>query len=200
MKRFIETCKKKPRTLAVAVALLVSYLFYFYASSTLTQSYQDSLFPVPYYEAQMSFDADKIKGWYAFLIEHNTFDKYLYTQHIDFIFMVSVLLLHFFALLLVSRLFPSTSRWRTGMIVCAIASSLAPIADALENLVSYIMLADPLQFPAYLVYIYSSFAVLKFSMFVFAYAAFGIGLVAAFMFHAYGLVQSYIKRGNPANH
>jgi hypothetical protein len=136
MKYFFGICKTRPRTLAVVALLLMSYVFYFYASSTLTKSYEESLFPVPYYEAQMSFDAEKIKGWYAFLIEHNTFDKYLYTQHIDFIFMVSVLLLHFFALLLVSRLFPSSSRWRSGMIVFAIISSLAPIADALENLVS----------------------------------------------------------------
>jgi hypothetical protein len=198
VKKLIEIFKSQPSTLSVVVLVLASYVFNFYASDILTKSYLESLFPVPYFEAQLSFDAEKLKGWYSFLIENNTMDKYLQTQNIDFLFMASVLLLHFFALLLVSRLFPSSSRWRSGMIVCAVVSSLAPIADALENLVSYIMLADPLQFPDFLAYIYSSFAAIKFFMFIFAYAAFPVGLIAALFIYVFGRARRHTERGQAA--
>lgn len=192
MKNIIEVAKRQPSTVAVLILLILSYAFNIYASDLLTRSYQESLFPVPYFEAQLSFDAQRIKEWYGFLIEHNTLDKYLQTQHIDYLFMLSVLLLHFFALLFVSRLFPSASRWRRGLIICALISSLAPIADGLENLVSYVMLADPLEFSSYLAILYSSFAALKFAMFIFAYTALAVGLLAALIMFLYAMTQRRI--------
>ncbi len=179
MKNFIEFCKNQPSTKVLVVLVALSVLFNIYATNILNTSYTASLFPVPYYEAQLSFSPTKIQGWYSFLIEHEALSKYIQTQNLDFVFIVSTLFLHFFALLLISRLFPVSSTWRSGMIVVAIVSSLAPLADALENGVSYIMMANPLHFPAYLAYIYSTFSAIKFSMFAFAYIAFIVGLVAS---------------------
>jgi len=129
----------------------------------------------------MSFSAEKIKAWFAYMAEQNTLGIYKTTQHIDFIFILSVFILHFFTLVLISRLFPIDSTWRKVMIICATVSLLAPIFDVLENLVSYLMLASPVDFPNWLVYPYSGFAALKFAMFVFAYVVAIIGILASFV-------------------
>ena len=179
MKKIIDYWMQKPTTLTLAIGLLLALVFNFWASWILNASYAESGFPVPYFEAQLSFDAEKLKGWYGFLIETNMLDNYLMTQHIDFIFIVSVLLLHFLGLVFVARLLPSGHTLRKLMIVCALLSTVAPLADALENLVSYIMLANPLDFNDSLALAYSSFAALKFCMFAFAYIVFALGLVAA---------------------
>jgi hypothetical protein len=58
-------------------------------------------------------------------------------------------------------------------------STMAPIFDVLENLVSFAMLADPRAFDPALALVYSSLAAGKFAMFTFAYLAAPIGLVGA---------------------
>jgi hypothetical protein len=174
----ISKLETKPSVQVLFFIVVAAFAFNVYASRILNESYAQSLFPVPYYEAQLSFSAEKLKGWYGFLIENGTLDVYVRTQHIDFLFILSVLLLHVSALLLISRLFKKGGRWRRAMIYCALLAALAPAADAAENAVSYIMLANPLGFPGWLALIYSSFAALKFAMFTFAYIAAAIGLVA----------------------
>lgn len=164
---------------ALAIAVVLALAFHLFASRILGASYAASQFPVPYQVAQLSFDHHKLKGWYALLIERGTLSTYLQTQHIDFIFIVSVFLLHLLALLLIARLFPAASRGRRWMETAAVLSTVAPIADALENLVSYLMLAQPLDFHPGLALVYSSLAALKFGMFTFAYAAAVLGLGAA---------------------
>ncbi len=159
--------------------MVIALALHLYASQILTASYADSQFPVPYQVAQLSFDAQKLKGWYAVLIERGTMGADLQTQHIDFIFIASVFMLHLLALLLIARLFPAASRGRRWMETAAALSTLAPIADALENLVSYLMLAQPLDFSPGLALVYSSFAAVKFGMFTLAYAAAVLGLAAA---------------------
>jgi len=171
-----------PTTLVVFGGACLSFILNIYASRILNASYEASKFPVPYFEAQLSFSAEKIKGWYSYLIEENTLGVYVTTQNIDFLFIVSILLLHFFVLLLISRLYPENSRGRSLLVICALLSAIAPIADALENLVSYIMLANPGSFPDWLAYIYSFFALVKFAMFTFAYIAAVIGIVVGLFY------------------
>jgi hypothetical protein len=180
---FIRTLLLRPwsklNARALAIAVILALAFNLFASRILNASYADSQFPVPYQVAQLSFDHQKLKGWYAFLIDRGTMGTYVQTQHIDFIFIVSVFVLHLLALLLIARLFPPASKGRRWMETAAVLSTLAPIADALENLVSYAMLAQPLDFSPWLALVYSSLAALKFGMFTFAYAAAVLGLGAA---------------------
>lgn len=103
----IKILLEKPSWKLLSIVAAFSFVFNYFASSILTQSYQNSQFPVPYFEAQLSFSAEKLKGWYEFLVQNNTMDIYLFTQHIDFVFMLSVLLLHVSVILLLSRLFIS---------------------------------------------------------------------------------------------
>ena len=158
---------------------LLALLFNFWATDLLNASYASSGFPVPYWQAQLSFDANKLKGWYQILIERGTLDRYIQTQHIDFVFIASVLILHIVVLLAISRALPANSGLRRAMIIAAMLSAIAPIADALENGISYIMLANPADFAEGLAWIYSSLAAVKFAMFTFAYLAAILGLICA---------------------
>jgi hypothetical protein len=65
------------------------------------------------------------------------------------------------------------------MLWAALLSSLAPILDALENLLSFVMLSQPLSFEPALALIYSALAAGKFAMFTFAYVAGGAGVMWA---------------------
>lgn len=186
MKSLYRYFLNAPTSLTLILLTPAAFIFNLWASKTLTASYIASKFPVPYFVAQLSFNPEQLKAWYSSLIELGTFDVYVRTQHIDSLFILSVLMLHGFALVLISRLFPANSKGRKIMVVCALISAIAPIADQLENLVSYIMLANPTDFMNGLAYIYSSFAAIKFAFFVFAYVTAPIGLLA-------GLI-SLIKR------
>jgi len=187
----IQTLKTRPSAWTLSLLVLASLAFNLQASAWLNESYALSRFPVPYFQAQLSFDAAAIKGWYAQLMDMGTLDIYVRTQHIDFLFILSVLLLHVSALLLASRLFAADSCGRRWMVWAALLSALAPAFDALENGVSYLMLANPLGFPDSLALLYSSLAAMKFAMFTFAYLALPVGVLA-------GLTSRWLGRKKTA--
>lgn len=142
---------------------LVSLGIYFLTSHILEKSYVLSKFPVTYFEQQTSFDALKMKEWYAYMIEQGTFDIYLKTQFIDFAFIAAVILAGFVLWSFIANLHPNGSffeRWGHKM---AFALPFAGAFDIFENLVSFFMIANPDNFAAFIVIPYSAFAVLKFA-------------------------------------
>jgi hypothetical protein len=170
--------------LQLTVITLVALIGNFWATRLLDIAYAASRFPVPYWQAQLSFDHFKLKGWYDFLIKNETLDLYIHTQFIDFIFIVSVLILHTAALLALSRAVPAPSTARRAFIWAALLSAIAPLADAVENGISFIMLANPAGFEPLLAIAYSTVAAIKFGMFTFAYLAAAGGVVAALYYLA----------------
>jgi hypothetical protein len=169
----------KPSTMSLAVISLVALAANLMATAWLNASYALSRFPVPYHEAQLSFSAARLKGWYAQLADFGTLDAYLRTQYIDHAFILTVLVLHFAVLLWASRLFLADHVGRRLMVAAALWSAVAPLADTLENFVSYAMLADPADFAAGLALLYSGLATVKFAAFTFAYVALVLGLLGA---------------------
>lgn len=184
MLNHLSNIVSKQSLLKLIIIVLLAFAFNLVATEWLNASYSSSQFPVPYFEAQLSFDHLKLKAWYAALIAKGTLSTYIQTQHIDFVFIVSVLFLHFFALLFVAKLIPTGSKWHKLALIAAVLSAIAPLADALENLVSYLMLMNPLDFSSYLAIVYSSFAAIKFAFFTFAYVAAIVGFVVALYFGA----------------
>ncbi len=174
----LSRLQNRPTTAVLVVIVVAALLLNLAATAWLNASYAASQFPVPYYVAQLSFDAQQIKSWYAFMMERDTLRLYWQTQFIDFAFIATVLVLHVAVLLLVSRLFVPGTRGRRWMVMAAALSAVAPLADAAENMVSFAMLSDPLGFPGGLAQIYSSLAALKFGFFMFAYVALPVGIVA----------------------
>lgn len=187
----IQQLVNQTTTRWLAVGTVVAFGFNAFATQILNASYAKSKFPVPYFEAQLSFDASKLKAWYAYLVDRGTLGAYVQTQHIDFVFIASVLVLHVLGLLLISRLFAKESRAHRWMVGAALLSALAPLLDALENAVSYVMLANPTGFADGWAWIYSGFAAGKFAMFTFAYAAAAVGIVLGIVKHG---IASIAKR------
>ncbi|MBL0729634.1 hypothetical protein [Piscinibacter sp. HJYY11] len=171
MKDFISHWTKWPSTRSFLVWVPLAFALNLWATQWLNESYASSQFPVPYYVAQLSFDAAKLKAWYGQLLALGSLDLYVRTQHIDFAFIASTLVLHFLVFAWIGRSFGAHSRIRRGWVVFALVSAIAPIADACENLVSYFMLADPTGFPDHLALAYSTFASIKFFFFFVAYMA-----------------------------
>ena len=166
-------------TRQLVVMTLAGLALNLWASDLLSAAYAASRFPVPYWTAQLSFDHEKLKEWYAFLMANGTMGQYVHTQVVDFFFIASVFLLHTSALLAVSRAFSEGSKGRKFMVVAAALSTIAPLADALENMISFVMLSNPSNFPSIVAIAYSSVAALKFAMFTLAYLALPTGLTAA---------------------
>ncbi len=170
--------------LQLTAITLVAFIGNLWATQVLDAAYAASRFPVPYWQAQLSFDHLKLKGWYEFLINNETLDLYFKAQFIDFIFIASVLVLHMAALLALSRAVPANSNARVALIWAALISAIAPLADAVENGISFIMLANPAGFEPLLAIAYSCVAAVKFGMFTFAYLAAAAGVVAALYYLA----------------
>jgi hypothetical protein len=173
-------------TVQWALIALTAFLFNLVATRELNAAYAASRFPVPYWQAQLSFDHLKLKGWYATLIEQDSLGLYFHAQYVDFLFIASVLVLHASALIVVARLHPAGSKSGEIMIWAALLSAFAPLFDALENLVSFAMLADPQSFNPALSLVYSSLSAGKFAMFTFAYLAAPIGLAWALYLALHG--------------
>jgi hypothetical protein len=174
----LNRLKDRISAATLACVLGFSFMLNLAATAWLNASYAASKFPVPYHVAQLSFDAQRIKNWYAYLIEQETLAIYWQTQFIDFGFIATVLLLHVSMLWLASRLFEVDSFGRRWMERAAVLSAIAPLADTLENLVSFVMLSDPTGFPDGLALLYSSLAAIKFAFFIFAYVALPVGVLA----------------------
>ena len=171
------------RTLSLRLAVLVtataaSLILQNVVQAVLNGFYARSGYPVPYYVGQTSFDATKLEGWYGTMDAAGTLDVYWQTQFVDFGFVAATALLHFFALVLVARLLPD-GRWRRFALAMVIVGLCAPAFDALENLVSFIALADPTSINPVVAVVYSSFAALKFAGFFAVYLWVPVGLVAA---------------------
>jgi hypothetical protein len=175
----VRSFDRRASIATVVTITLVALVAHLAATAWLNNSYAASGFPVPYHVAQLSFSAAKLQGWYGELLRLGTLGDYVRTQVVDFVFIASVAVLHPAVLLLIGRAFAPEGRGRRLMLTAAALSLIAPAADAAENLVSFVMLAQPTTFAPWLASLYSTLAALKFAMFTFAYAAAVIGVVAA---------------------
>ena len=157
-------------------------MFNLWATKILNAAYTATGFPVAYWKAQLSLDhamRSSRVGTGPFKAIR-PFSLYIHTQLIDFIFIASVLILHTAALLALARALPAQSKARHALVWAALLSTIAPLADAIENGISFMMLANPTGFEPFLAIAYSTVAAVKFGMFAFAkYVAAAIGLVAA---------------------
>lgn len=78
----------------------------------------------------------------------------------------------FFAHVAIARGQPAGSTWRQLALRLAILAPLIAASDALENVVSFFMLADPHGFPDWLAALYSGLAAIKWS-----WAVIGVSLL-----------------------
>ncbi|MFK7801525.1 MAG: hypothetical protein AB8G95_07845 [Anaerolineae bacterium] len=172
------------------VMAIVAFMLYGYTNAILDESYAASNFPVPYYEGQTTFSGDQIKEYYAYMIEAGTLDIYWQTQVIDYAFIASVIFMGLLLPSFIAKLHLKGSWLFKGTMLFAFLIPLGGLFDALENLVSFAMLARPETFPNWLAIIYSSFATLKFASMVPALMGTLISLIIAILLYLVSLLRT----------
>lgn len=166
-----------------------SFIWFQWAKGKLDASYAASLHPVDYMTGQTSFSGEKIKGFYAVMAQAGTLDVYVTTQLIDFGFILGFVGIGLFACTLIARLSRGSSIGQKLGLFAAGAFLLGALCDAIENLWSFVMLANPATFADWLALPYSAFAVLKFG-----FITLGMALVIASIVCA--LLGRVLKRPN----
>jgi hypothetical protein len=161
------------------VALAVGFVAQRVSQTILDNFYARSGYPVPYYEGQLSFSAEKLEGWYTAMQRNGTLGVYWQTQFVDFGFIAATALLFTAALLLVARAFPADGKARKVAVALVLLGPVAPLFDVVENLISFVLLADPASVNQPLALLYSSAAALKFAGFAAVYTCTFAGLVTA---------------------
>jgi len=166
----------RSRTLVIAgiAALVVQNL----VLAVLNAVYAASAYPVPYFVGQTSFSAEKLEGWFAVMIDGGTLGTYWLAQFVDLGFIAATLITHALVLALIARL-QAEGVWRRIALVMLAIGIAAPLFDVLENLTSFVILANPMDVSQPAAIVYSSFAVLKFVSFAIVYAWVPFGLIVA---------------------
>lgn len=163
MKHVFTRIMKLPFMLHLA-ALPLLFMALTWVKGVLDASYIRSNFPVDYMTGQTSFSGSAIKNWYQAMIEQGTLDIYWQTQLIDFGFIASVLALGLMFGTFMARI-AMQGGWgyKTGMLAANFIP-LGALCDVAENLLSFIMLSMPINFPDLIALPYSGFAVAKFGL------------------------------------
>lgn len=164
--RLSELSVRQHGLLAVCAVVLLGVV-----NTILDASYAASNHPVAYAEGQTTFSGSEIKGFYAVMEEAGTLNRYWQTQFIDFGFIVMVIIVGLVLGFLFVRLNRSGSvPARLGR-AAALLLPLGAIFDVIENLISFVLLADSQGFPDWLAIPYSAAAVGKFLLI-------GLGMLA----------------------
>ncbi|WP_022703743.1 hypothetical protein [Pseudorhodobacter ferrugineus] len=166
-----------------------SFVWFQWAKGKLDASYAASMHPVDYMTGQTSFSGEKIKGFYATMVQAGTLDVYVTTQLIDFGFILGFVGIGLFVCTLIARLSQGSSIGQKLGLFAAASFLLGALCDAIENLWSFVMLANPATFADWLALPYSAFAVLKFG-----FITLGMALVIASLVCA--LLGRVLKRPN----
>lgn len=166
---------RRARTHSLAVA--GAFVALAVVNTVLDALYARSGFPVPYAEGQTTFDGARVKGFYAVMLDGGTMGYYWATQLFDYVFMAALAL---FGLTAGSRLVRAAHTRALPRIEVVAAAGAMAVAlgaglDAVENLLSFVMLAQPRSFADWLAVPYSSAAVAKFALVTLG----GLGLLIA---------------------
>lgn len=175
-------------------AAALSFGAFQWVKGRLDASYAASGHPVDYATGQLAFDARTIESYYAHMIEAGTLQVYWQTQFIDFGFIAAVMAVSLLFGTLAARFGERINRlgvwgWRLG-IAAAILGVSGAAFDALENLLSFLILASPQAIPQPLALAYSTAAAVKFALLTTAM----ICLLLSIMAGAAGRIQSAVSK------
>jgi hypothetical protein len=148
------------------IILLTSGVGFIFFNVWLGILFEETGYPVALITSQMRFNASKLKSDFSVLLDEGTLNDYKMIQYLDLGIMISTAVF-FGALTLFSiKRFDNNSDWRKRGYIVALLFPISGLLDAIENVFLLIMLEDPLGFPDWLAYIYSSLALAKLVVFI----------------------------------
>ncbi len=121
------------------------------------------------------------------MIEQGTLDIYTKTQLINFGFILAMACMGFFVCTFISCASREASWGRRIGIIAGIAVVAGAICDAIENLWSFVMLANPTGFANWLAIPYSAFATAKFALLT-------LGMLATFTSLVLAIIGQTLKQ------
>jgi hypothetical protein len=114
-------------------------------------------YPAQIFSSQLSFNADKMKSYYAL----TDIGLYRIAATLDYIFMLGYGLILFNLAIMDARKFGKSVRIGQINVIIAIGGIIAAICDGIENIFILAMLSDPSGFPDYWAISHSVFALIK---------------------------------------
>ncbi len=180
MKKFITTLETSLAGLPLyghGIAAFLAFALTRVTNIILDASYAASQYPVPFYVGQTAFSGEKLKAYFAYMLQRDTLGIYWRTQFIDFSFIIATFISGLVISLFLARLHQKTSWLYKLSVLAAVIVPMGAVFDALENLVSFVMLSQPTSFPNWLAFVYSSFAVIKFAAITMGYGLWVISLL-----------------------
>ncbi len=186
MRRLASLISSVP--MAVHVSLVVAALVVMgVVNVRLRRLYNATGYPVSFAEGQTTFSAATVKEHLAVLVARGTLQDYAAVQRFDYLFIAWLAAAGVLIGSLVVRLASARTAWFGH--VAIIAFVVGPLFDALENLVSFGMIADPAGFPDHLALVHSTLAVLKF-------VSLAVGLLAVLIGFA-AVARTAVRRRRP---
>lgn len=131
----------------------------------LDKSYVASKFPVPFYKGQTTFDAAVTKAHYQVLVDEGTLSIFRQTQFIDFAYILATFLFTFLIMAAIYKNLHHSPKLQKFSWAMVLIMPLNCVMDIFENLISFIILMNPADFPDWLIIPYSSFATVKFALY-----------------------------------
>ena len=156
-------------------ATLLSFVAFQGTRIYLDKLYAASGHPIDFATGQLAFDGGVTLGYYEAMRAGGTFGIYVQTQLFDFAFIASVMLFGLCFGTLIARMGGQGSLTRKIGVGASIAAITGGTLDALENMMSFVLMQFEAAIPQVLALIYSSFAALKF---VALTSAMGLAVVA----------------------
>lgn len=187
----IGIAEKRLSLRAHGMAAVGSLIALALSNSILTRLYVASGHPVDYATGQTSFSGPQVKEWYAAMKAGGTLDTYWATQLFDFVFIAAVFAVGAIGATFIARINRS-ARGRLIALGSAAAFCVGATFDAVENLLSFVMLAQSATFADWLAIPYSTMAVIKFVCIAIGL----VTLVASLLTAALTMVRARANRGS----
>jgi hypothetical protein len=144
----------------LTIALLISICLGSVGLTWATVLYIRSGFPPALISGQLAFSPESFRAWYAVLLEKGTLHVYVWTQIVDYLFIIGLLATLFIVHLMIAKAQPNPG-WRRLALTFAILAPAIAASDAIENIVTLSMLANPTNFSPALAYLASTFSAIK---------------------------------------
>ena len=148
----------------LALLIVMSFGLMIGGLSIATVAFEQARFPGSLFTAQLAFDADLIRTQYATLIANGTMSTYITAQILDYLFIIGLGAFGYFLHVAIARAHSEGSTWHKVARVAGLLVVTSASFDAIENIASFMMLADPTGFAPWLAPLYSSLATAKWSI------------------------------------
>lgn len=140
--------------------------------------YAASKYPVDYATGQLAFSAERLAQYYAHMEGLGTLGVYYRTQLFDFVFILCMVTFGVMLSALMMRFAHDTKIGRPAAYGIAFATVGGAMCDAIENMFSFVLLAQNPEISTLLALMYSSFAALKFGLLTLAMVSFAVTVIA----------------------